>query len=212
MWTTNIKRNEEVIKEHLLPLLLPGACIAGGYARECLSPNSNTPRAEDIDIFPGTDYNFGVIMGILRHHQGDVIRTDKAITYKNYLGGMDLQVIKPEGKLANVSPKTLVSDFFDFTVNKAYIDHEGVAFIGDKFDEDEAAMTIHFEFGANGCPFNAFRRLIKYTSKGYKVPPSEILKLFEMWEALTVAEKNQIKEDQGLLLTPIGCGSGGRYI
>lgn len=184
--------------------------IAGGYARDVLVGSSD---ASDIDIFcheqsieaVSIDVNEfewqGEIIDELRGFGYEITRElPNAIEFKYELpvtGYVPVQLIKP---FRNNWMKTFgsiedVLGQFDFPVAKvalAFV-HDEVRVLWDsEFAADERNKVLHIRH--INCPVAVAMRVNKYTSKGYRAGPKEIIKLFKEWDARPDEYKKRLIE------------------
>lgn len=162
--------------------------VCGGYARYMLSPNVNTPKAGDLDLYV---YEPGFEKALTTRLLGTnlfvkIFETPRAITFRkrhgaDWVGPDRLQIIKPvqEGRLLTYGTVEAILGNFDFSVARAAVDANKVGWVDENFDQDELDMNLRIE--KIQCPISSTLRIAKYAGKGYKIISTEVFKLFEEW-------------------------------
>jgi len=184
------------------------AFICGGYARYCLSPNYNTPKAGDVDIYCKDENIFNDLVSYFSL-EGFEIRFDNpiALTYlKNYNKKWKdcpvIQLIKPIREGAIVANGTVedILDNFDFTIVRCALKYKKEDYkiakwmgIADKdFENDE--MEKQLKIKKIHCPVSSLLRFMKYGKKGYNARPMQILSLFYDWDNRTQEYRSNLIE------------------
>lgn len=101
-----------------------------------------------------------------------------------------IQVIKPrENKYLRTWGNPIdVVERFDFSVCKAYLDENTrVIPVSSDFYKHIESKTLSIENIV--CPISTFRRSLKYATKGYFLPLSEIFKLYEEYNERALREE-----------------------
>lgn len=173
-----------------------GGYICGGYARYCASPRPKPISAGDVDIYCKDITVFHAIKRELDQWLSVQCNTPVGIFYRkagnnsrrqnfennSYFSCPQIQLIEPmrEGRLVSDGTLEEILANFDFSVVRAgfvspteiLVD---VDFIQDELDNKLQIKNIH-------CPVSSSLRIAKYITKGYKIRPIEVLKLFIDWD------------------------------
>lgn len=171
--------------------------ICGGYARYCASPLLNPVTAGDVDVYCYTDDDFTALKEELQKHLAVQIETGRAVTFHPTDSGKlaycpEVQLVKPVKvfRILTVGTPEEVLANFDFTVARASIISRTEAMVDQDFLADEknkrlSLRNIH-------CPISSTLRVLKYSHRGYRITPSDILPLFLDWEDRDEDYKSQI--------------------
>lgn len=169
-----------------------GGVIAGGYARYCASPLEEPAKASDIDVFTNSEDQYNDLRAECVNARGwrVVAETDLAITFsgEGRRANLPFQIIKP--KQYNTVEELLSQ--FDFTVAQAAIDADSKRVLySEDFEKDELAKNLVICNINN--PIQTLDRILKYADRGYGIKPTEYVKLFEAWDALSAEDKSKFK-------------------
>lgn len=165
-----------------------GAVICGGYARYCASPRLNdiTP-AGDVDIYCFTEKVYEVLDKELKKHLTVKWENDISITFVKTKEGLFaycpiIQLIKPvlEGRVVSVGTEEDILSNFDFTVIRTCIISPTEVLADADFLHDEEKKILRLK--NIHCPVSSTLRCMKYSGKGYWLPPMQSLKLFMDWD------------------------------
>ena len=200
------------IKRHLsdldplAPIINGRGYIAGGFAHWCLSPRFDPVATRDVDIYCYTEDSFQVIVdNLLAKGYKQKYRSNFSIGFEPMGTLPKITVIIPrkESNLITFGEPSVVVGQFDFTVARCYLevhnddfgdvnfaDWKGFA-LDDCFAEDSANLSLNIINMA--CPLSTLKRVIKYTSRGYKIRMKEYIKIFNKWAAMPTANQDAIK-------------------
>lgn len=192
---TPIKRQRQIfspVLETIIEEIRGRATIMGGFVRWLATP-LDTPLPEDIDIFCRQTSDFdniserlSKICGTPRNRR--IYLEFPPIPVETPEGRYDFPVtlICPAGneRFTTVgSPETIVS-CFDFSVIRIFL-HDLDTLVVDSeptFLDDEENLRLRIAYV--GCPISEFRRIAKYTRRGYRIPLTEIAKVFRVYEEM----------------------------
>ena len=164
--------------------------ICGGYVRYMASPQFTPVPASDVDIYCESEEvaeevkKFMEKQGLTVRHENNI-----SITYQNitdhdhkWFGTPTVQLVKPmeEGKVVSVGNMEKILENFDFTVIRAGLLSENGALVDADFLHDEKAKTLRLK--NIHCPISSMLRCMKYSKKGYWLPPTQSLKLLLDWD------------------------------
>ncbi len=168
-----------------------GCYIFGGYARYCCSQRTKyIPKAGDLDIYAPNKGGFDAMWSQLQHwgftkkHESNVALTlaylGEDIRFKLM---PNVQLIKPVERGAIVAKGSLerILSNFDFTVIRIGLLGTDWALADEDFVEDEKKLRISIK--NIHCPISSTIRCMKYAKKGYYIRPTEMMKLFQDWDA-----------------------------
>jgi len=185
--------------QNIYKLITPSkGMICGGYARYCCSPLHKPVETNDLDIYPFDETSYNEIRASLERI-GFQIKTESvnAITYKLhedilYSATPKLQLIKPmkEGKIVSFGTIEEILSNFDFSITRACVISETECLVDEDFLKDEKEKTLKLK--NIHCPISSTLRCMKYARKGYWLPPSECIKLFEDWSNRDQAYKDNL--------------------
>lgn len=175
------------------------AVIAGGYVRYMCSPDNDTAKAGDVDIFPKSEDVTYKLVEFLEHnefrvkHHNEVAYTLKYEGSDTRLKAMpDPQVIKPirDGRVVTVGSLEEILNNFDFTVVRVGLVTPESALADKDFsrDEDQKVLKIRNIH----CPISTMIRALKYGRKGYYSGPVEAVKLFRDWDNRDTGYKRNV--------------------
>ena len=199
--------------EELAKTIMHKGIICGGYVRYMCSPNHNPIPASDVDVYPFSGDNFDDLKkkfkdeGLTKKHENNM-----SITYSrpddpnhSFFATPTIQLIKPviEGKVISVGTMEEILSNFDFTVVRAGIefktvDHDGLtiflppntAMVDADFIHDETNKILRLK--NIHCPISSTLRCMKYSRKGYWLPPTHVLTLFEDWDSRSGEYKSKL--------------------
>jgi hypothetical protein len=164
-----------------------GGMICGGYARYCASPRLiNISPAGDVDIYCPNLEVFETLEKDLKEYLSVRWTNDISITYNRstedkFAYSPTIQLIKPvlEGRVvATGSPEEILQNF-DFTIVRAFIKDPKTVLVDADFLHDESSKILRLK--NIHCPISSTLRCMKYSVKGYWLPPTQALKLFVDW-------------------------------
>lgn len=165
--------------------------ICGGYVRWMASEHKNPVHAGDVDVYCYDDSDFTKLKEFFEKTRGLEIRFENniSITYKKpessthiYFAAPIIQLIKPvqEGAVVAKGDMKTVLENFDFTVVRCGLISKEVALVDADFEHDEPNQILRLK--NIHCPISSTMRCMKYSRKGYWLPPAQALKLFLDWE------------------------------
>lgn len=149
----------------------PSIMVAGGFVRDTLT----AARPKDVDIF-GIDFRALTAASDAfekrdNYRRGD---TENAITYKNEIGGFDVQMIVRSFNTSHL--ETLTS--FDFTNVQAGVYHEAGEWFGictEAFTRDLPAFALRFTSPPHNNMIGSLLRAFKFVSQGWKIDDTSIV-------------------------------------
>lgn len=165
--------------------------VCGGYVRFMCSPNRNPSKPSDLDLYSVDETTFRKLRKqMLEKHQMKIRHENEmALT----LGKPELaehpfafcptiQLIKPiqEGAVVARGSIETILENFDFTVIRCGLLSYDTALVDADFMHDEEKKIIRIK--NIHCPISSTLRCMKYSKKGYWLPPTQALKLFLNWE------------------------------
>lgn len=166
-----------------------GSYICGGYARYAASSVDKPVTPSDIDIFCRDQKAFDALeRGLERLFPEVEVRESKFAmnfhTHKQFK--YPIQLIKPKdnGVIHNFGKVYDVLDTFDFSIARAAILSPTSVLLHSHFERDENFGLLRILAPIQN-PFRIMLRVSKYASKGYTLPPLEIIRLFAAWENYT---------------------------
>lgn len=178
--------------------------ICGGYVRYMASPHQKPAPASDVDVYPYDEDKYEALKTLFKQERGLQVRHENnmSITYKRpeepehpYFAAPAVQLIKPvvEGRVISVGSKQEILENFDFTVIRAgYAHGDGWATVDADFPHDEPRRILRLK--NIHCPVSSTLRCMKYSRKGYWLPPMQALKLFIDWEGRTDEYRRRLYE------------------
>ena len=187
---------------HLFPTLLSHNCfICGGYARYCMSSRRDPIPAKDIDIYTGNNENFHKLHTHFCNNENLTIRHENqiSITYNRptttkFAYHPEIQIIKPleKGRIVTLFDNDIIKvlNSFDFTIIRTALIGPYSGIVDADFDHDEEKKIIRIK--NIHCPVSSTLRCMKYSKKGYYLPPTETLKLLVDWEHRDSEYKSKI--------------------
>ncbi len=166
-------------------------CIfCGGYVRYMCSTHINPAKPGDLDIyFKNEDYfneakDKMKIVGFEINHENNICISFKLIDdiESNYFGTPEIQLIKPmlDGSIVSVGTMEEILSNFDFTVVRAGLLSPTKAMVDADFIHDESKRILRLK--NIHCPISSTLRCMKYSRKGYWLPPLQCCRLFLDWE------------------------------
>jgi hypothetical protein len=176
--------------------------ICGGYARWCASPKYKPVPAGDIDIYCETTRVFNKIKAVLSSRSDGAnlkvkVENNMAVTYEHPKSGEfhympPIQLIKPvlDGAIVARGSKKKVLSNFDFTIIRAAIETPNDVFVDADFIEDETHQRLRLKNIHN--PLSSLLRCCKYTKRGYFLPFTEAIKLFNGWDSINYELKTEL--------------------
>lgn len=177
-----------------------GGVICGGYVRYCCSPRPKPVPGSDVDIYCKDEEIYKSIItrfslhNLEKRHENEMSFTYRRPKQGPYAYAPPIQVIKPirQGAIvANGSFEEIIANF-DFTVIRAAITSPTTALVDKDFLEDESHLRLKIK--NIHCPISSTLRCMKYSRKGYWLPPFEVLKLFLDWERRDDNYRSKIAE------------------
>lgn len=192
-----------------------GGVICGGYVRWMCSPADVPVPAGDVDVYFPEERDFERAKLVLQSRYGLVKKHENAVSYtfakphngSRLRGCPDIQLIKPveEGRIMTVNKgieEVLVN--FDFTVVRAGLVSPRVARVDADYNHDEQRKILRLK--NIHCPVGSTLRCMKYSKKGYWLPPTQALKLFFDWDNRTPEYRDKLidflmKANDGMGLT-----------
>lgn len=192
--TVPIRRGFTEIKpvyDFLLNEINNGDCIiCGGYVRYMCSTHSNPAKAGDVDLYFKSEEVFNEIkdrlikVGFESKHENDICVSFKLISdvESKFFGTPQIQLIKPivDGSIVATGDMEEILSNFDFTVVRAGFVSPEVAFVDADFIHDESKRILRIK--NIHCPISSTLRCMKYSKKGYWLPPLQCCRLFIDWE------------------------------
>jgi len=178
------------------------ACtICGGYVRYMASPLENPIPASDIDIYSETEEDVEKIKQFMHNnnleikHENNIFITYKSLNYTHpWFGCLPIQLIKPikEGHIVALGDMKTILSNFDFTIIRAGLISETSVMVDADFVHDEQHKILRIK--NIHCPVSSTLRCMKYSKKGYWLPPMQALKLFVDWQERGDDYRNRIVE------------------
>ena len=164
-----------------------GGIICGGYVRWMCSTAEAPVLPGDLDIYFENDRDFEeasrkIMLYLPVKHENEISRTFLRARSGPFVGAPDIQLIKPvsEGKVETNGDMQKVLENFDFTVVRAGLNSSRGAFVDADFAHDEAKKILRLK--NIHCPVGSTLRCMKYSKKGYWLPPTQALRLFFDWD------------------------------
>jgi len=168
-----------------------GGIICGGYVRYMCSPAITVFPAGDLDIYFPSDEahdDFIILMdekyNLTVKHENGVSTTFSKITDSEHalFGSPTIQLIKPikEGAIVATGTMETILENFDFTVVRIGLLSPSTAMADADFLHDEAKHILRLK--NIHCPISSTLRCMKYSRKGYWLPPMQVVKLFIDWD------------------------------
>lgn len=168
-----------------------GGIICGGYVRYMCSPAVTVSLPGDCDIyFPNQEGfdNFKKLIenefGLKAKHENGVSVTFPKISDHNHLlfGSPVIQLIKPikEGHIVATGTLETILENFDFTCIRIGLKSPTQALADADFLHDEEHHILRLK--NIHCPISSTLRCMKYSRKGYWLPPMQVVSLFLDWD------------------------------
>lgn len=167
------------------------AFICGGYVRYMCSTAETVIKAGDCDIYFKTEDDYNRAKDILKkeyklekQHENDVSMTFKKVNDSDheFYGSPVIQLIKPvkEGAIVAVGTMETILENFDFTVIRCGLIDKNLALVDADFEHDEPKHLLRLK--NIHCPISSTMRCMKYSRKGYWLPPMQATALFIDWD------------------------------
>lgn len=175
--------------------------IAGGYSRYYVSRKRNPFPAQDVDLFPQTlETSAALVNELLSLGFSIKFENDVSVTFNEIVNNPDprwqvvpqVQVIKSlnEGRMVTMGTLEEILGNFDFSVTRAAILNSTTGMVDEFFHGDDLEGRIRIQ--NIHCPISSTLRTIKYCKKNYWITASEVVKLFNDWDARPIEYKNNI--------------------
>jgi hypothetical protein len=175
-------------------------CMCGGYIRYMCSPHTNPAKPGDLDIYfsDWDSYNETEaqlrVEGFEKKFENDVSLSFKIVkdVESKYFGTPVVQLIKPIEDGA-IMARGIMEDIiknFDFTVIRCGLINSQKALVDADFMHDEAKKILRIK--NIHCPISSTLRCMKYSRKGYWLPPLQCCRLFIDWEDRDEEYRNKI--------------------
>lgn len=188
-------------------VMVEGGYLAGGFARYYCSPLLHPARYNDIDILCLSEEQFCAISNVLQHHLGMKPERSSKLseTFSAPLSFADfvtdsihyqekvptVQLIRPSRFPGSTLGEAL--SLFDLSVCQVALLSPEKALAHHQFIYDERHRLIRF-VGFHHL-YDAFYRVAKYATKGYKLPIAHQLEIWLAWEALPTEKKAELLEE-----------------
>ena len=168
--------------------------ICGGYARWCASPLYEPIPPNGIDVYCSGIKSYDSMAGIfdrtlcmdrrIKHASTYCRPSDKGhVVY--YLP--PLQLISPQYGSTEI-PSILGR--FDFSVCRIGIQDTRWAVADASFIADETRKQLNIKVVQS--PWQTLSRCMKYVQRGYRLAPSETMKLFQAWDGLPAKRRKAV--------------------
>jgi hypothetical protein len=173
--------------------------LMGGYVRWMCSPADQPILPGDIDVYFCSEGDYDrckedlLNEGLQVKHENVVSCTfAKATVDSKYRGCPDIQLIKPieEGNILTMGSMESILDNFDFSVVRAGVINKHTAMVDKDFLHDEARKILRLK--NIHCPVGSTLRCMKYSKKGYWLPPTQVFRLFVDWDNRTAEYKEKL--------------------
>ena len=196
-----IQRNQELLKNLFDTVILDDGFLLGGFARVCVSQNSEIIPSGDIDIYTKGKEQFDLISkrlemnGWFETRKSETARTMQ----RSFSGNLPVQLIMPlvEGHilLSSENVEDILNNF-DFSIARVGITRESLnsneAIADVDFQTDDSKK--HLNIKNIHCPIAQIYRVSKYMEKGFWLPMKQALKIVKDWETRPIEYKNKILE------------------
>lgn len=195
---TQMHRGQDIVE--LIFRLSGGAgFISGGFARWVLSRKDSPEVPGDIDVFARDDVEYGEIrtrfdqdVNMRRRTESDLeCKYEYRMSEGFHKNCYRIQLIKPLriDRMVSGGDPYEVLDNFDFTIAKAAI-YPTPRIPGNASEFHVVCHKDFHEHDANSylvlthihCPISSMKRVLKYTTRGFKISSAELLKLFDDYE------------------------------
>jgi len=105
-----------------------------------------------------------------------------------------IQIIKPvkEGKIVATGTLTDILENFDFTVVRCGLLSPNSALVDADFEHDEPRRILRLK--NIHCPISSTLRCMKYSKKGYWLPPMQAVRLFLDWDLRGLDWKSKLMD------------------
>lgn len=165
------------------------AVIAGGYARYMCSTAPEVVPASDVDLFPREDCDFYGLRKRLRLAGYESTRDGRTAYSLENDNGVKVQIIKPVeiGKIKTFGTVEEILSFFDFSIVSVAITSPTTALADTDFECHEFCHELRLR--TINSPIACIARVNKYAARGYWFPPTEALRLFQLWDTYSVERR-----------------------
>lgn len=164
--------------------------ICGGYVRYMCSTASSVTPAGDVDVYCRDEEGFNALKSYFKKLELSIVHENNmAVTYKRVLDPANIlamcpviQLIKPvkEGAIVAAGSIADILSNFDFTVVRAGLMSPKDALVDADFEHDETRKILRIK--NIHCPVSSTLRCMKYSKKGYWLPPMQVVRLFLDWD------------------------------
>jgi len=170
------------------------AVIAGGYARYMCSTAPEVVPAGDVDLFPRENCDVYGLLNTLNKQGYKHTRDGRTAWSLMNVAGTKVQVIKPVeiGKIKTFGTVEEILSFFDFTVVSVAITSPTTAMADTDFVYHEFCHELHLR--TVNSPIACIARVNKYAARGYWFPPTEALRLFQLWDTYSADYRKAMTE------------------
>ena len=175
--------------------------IVGGFARYACSPHPRPLRPDDIDIYCASASAFdNARQALVRAGLTQTKDTTASLSFRDrrpwWLRPLDftVQLVKPI-KLGDITLHGSVAAVLagsDMSVTQIAITDPATVLQHPSFADDELQRRIVLL--SVPCPLMAIYRISKYMHKGYWLPASELIKVFDAWDRKTADYKFSVHE------------------
>ena len=166
------------------------AFICGGYVRYMAAPVQSPVSAADVDIYCKTKDVFDKLQKALKEKGLEVRHENNmALTMKRpedpkhpFFASPPIQLIKPvrEGRVVASGSMEEILENFDFTVIRCGLKNPLTAVVDADFEHDESKKILRLK--NIHCPVSSTLRCMKYSRRGYWLPPMQAARLFMDWD------------------------------
>lgn len=194
-----IQRNQSLLKFLFENIIKEDGFLCGGFARVCVSTNSDVIPSQDIDIYCKSKEAYESISkrlelnGYFEKRKSETART---MEY-SFSGNLPIQLIVPlvEGSVVLSSENVeIILKNFDFSIARVGISSETLkteeAICDGNFKEDDEKKLLNIK--NIHCPIAQVYRVSKYMEKGFWLPLNQILKIFKDWDGRDQEYKEKI--------------------
>jgi len=168
-----------------------GGLICGGYVRYMCSTSKSVERAGDVDVYFPDEDSFTKFRELMekKYNVSVVHENTMAVTFKKVDDPESplfqtpvIQIIKPvkEGKIVATGSLMDILENFDFTVVRCGLVTAESALVDADFEHDEPRRILRLK--NIHCPVSSTLRCMKYSRKGYWLPPMQAVRLFLDWD------------------------------
>ena len=168
-----------------------GNCsICGGYVRYMCSPSTSPSKPGDLDMYFKNWAEYDAAKEIFTKEGFEIkFENDVSLAFKlisdvenPHFGSPVIQLIKPitDGAIMAQGDMEDIIKNFDFTVVRCGLISSTLAKVDADFMHDEAVKVLRIK--NIHCPVSSTLRCMKYSRKGYWLPPLQCCRLFLDWE------------------------------